>query len=40
MNTEEESTGQKIKRNLSFKIGKPRNPFKKNPYKKKDDSGD
>lgn len=40
MDKEEDSTGEKLKRNLSFKIGKPKNPFKRNPYKKRDDSGE
>jgi hypothetical protein len=38
MTEEDESMGEKLKRHLSFRIGKPKNPFKGNPYKEKRDS--
>jgi hypothetical protein len=34
MSQRKESTSEKKKEDTSFKIGKPKNPFKGNPYKK------
>jgi len=37
MTDDKESSTDKVKKALSFKIHGPKNPFKRNPFKKKDE---
>ena len=37
MTDDKDSTSGKVKKAFSFKIHGPKNPFKGNPYKKKDE---
>jgi hypothetical protein len=37
LNDKKESIGEKTKKAFSFKIHGPKNPFKGNPYKKKEE---